>query len=79
MSGASGRGGAGSGCRTYAAELLRRQFMGSFAVSAGRVRVGAYTSHAEMQKSPPEGISVGLKDDNLFVWQVTIVGPAGTY
>jgi hypothetical protein len=33
---------------------------------------------AEMTKSPPEGISVGPKDDNLFVWEVLIVGPPGT-
>jgi ubiquitin-protein ligase len=31
-----------------------------------------------MTKSPPEGISVGPKDDNLFVWEVLIVGPPGT-
>ncbi len=29
-------------------------------------------------KSPPEGISVGPKDDNLFVWEVLMVGPPGT-
>ena len=33
---------------------------------------------AEMTKSPPEGISVGPKDDNLFVWEVLLVGPPGT-
>mmetsp|Transcript_44348 Transcript_44348/g.123361 ORF Transcript_44348/g.123361 Transcript_44348/m.123361 type:complete len:171 (-) Transcript_44348:243-755(-) len=32
----------------------------------------------EMSKSPPEGISVGLKDDNIFTWEVMIIGPAGT-
>jgi ubiquitin-conjugating enzyme E2 G1 len=32
----------------------------------------------EMVKSPPEGVSVGLKDDNLFEWEVLIVGPSGT-
>ena len=32
----------------------------------------------EMCKSPPEGISVGPKDDNLFVWEVLIVGSSGT-
>ena len=35
--------------------------------------------HAELQKSPPEGVSVGLKDDNLFTWEVIIVGPSGTF
>ena len=29
-------------------------------------------------KTPPEGISVGPKDDNLFVWEVLMVGPPGT-
>ena len=32
----------------------------------------------DMTKSPPEGVSVGLKDDDLFQWEVLIVGPAGT-
>ena len=32
----------------------------------------------ELTKSPPEGVSVGLKDDNLFHWTVMIVGPSGT-
>lgn len=31
-----------------------------------------------MVRSPPEGVSVGPKDDNLFVWEVMIVGPTGT-
>lgn len=31
-----------------------------------------------MTKSPPEGISVGPKDDNLFVWEILLVGPPGT-
>jgi len=32
----------------------------------------------ELTRSPPEGVSVGPKDDNLFVWEVLIVGPPGT-
>lgn len=32
----------------------------------------------ELTKSPPEGVSVGLKDDNLFQWEVLMVGPPGT-
>jgi ubiquitin-conjugating enzyme E2 G1 len=32
----------------------------------------------DLMKSPPEGISVGPKDDNLFVWEVLMVGPPGT-
>lgn len=34
---------------------------------------------ADMQKSPPEGVSVGLEDDNLFTWEVMVVGPPGTF
>ena len=45
--------------RSYASELLRRQFL-------------------EMTKGPPEGVSVGLHDDNLFDWEVMIIGPSGT-
>jgi hypothetical protein len=33
---------------------------------------------AEMTKAPPEGISVGLEGDNLFAWEVMMVGPPGT-
>ena len=33
---------------------------------------------AELTKSPPEGISVGPKDDNLFLWEILLVGPPGT-
>lgn len=32
----------------------------------------------ELTKNPPSGVSVGLKDDNLFHWTVMIVGPSGT-
>ena len=32
----------------------------------------------DMMKAPPEGISVGPKDDNLFLWEVLMVGPPGT-
>jgi hypothetical protein len=33
---------------------------------------------AELTKTPPEGISVGPKEDNLFVWELLMVGPPGT-
>lgn len=33
---------------------------------------------AELSRTPPEGISVGAKDDNLFLWEILIVGPPGT-
>ena len=32
----------------------------------------------DLMKAPPEGISVGPKDDNLFLWEVLMVGPPGT-
>lgn len=32
----------------------------------------------ELVRNPPEGISIGPKDDNLFLWEVMIVGQAGT-
>ena len=31
-----------------------------------------------MKKNPPEGISVGLKKENLFHWTVFMAGPPGT-
>lgn len=40
---------------------------------------GASSRRADMSKAPPEGISVGLKDDNLFTWEIMIVGPPSTY
>jgi ubiquitin-conjugating enzyme E2 G1 len=32
----------------------------------------------ELNKNPPEGVSVGLMDDNLFEWEILLVGPADT-
>ncbi|CAM9209970.1 unnamed protein product [Scytosiphon promiscuus] len=33
----------------------------------------------ELNKNPPEGVSVGLSDDdNMFMWELLIVGPADT-
>jgi ubiquitin-conjugating enzyme E2 G1 len=32
----------------------------------------------ELQKNPVEGFSAGLEDDNIFKWQVVIVGPPDT-
>ena len=32
-----------------------------------------------MAKNPPEGVSVGLgEDDNMFVWELMIIGPQDT-
>lgn len=34
---------------------------------------------SELNKNPPEGVSVGLSDDdNMFMWELLIVGPADT-
>lgn len=33
---------------------------------------------AELTKNPVEGFSAGLAEDNLFEWQVTIIGPPET-
>ena len=34
----------------------------------------------ELSRNPPEGISVGLgEDDNIFKWELMIVGPPDTF
>jgi hypothetical protein len=48
-------------------------------VSPHRQQLTSQCCHcAELTRSPPEGVSVGPKDDNLFIWEIMIVGPAGT-
>jgi ubiquitin-conjugating enzyme E2 G1 len=33
----------------------------------------------ELAKNPPEGVSVGLgEDDNMFVWELMLIGPQDT-
>ncbi|TFJ88032.1 hypothetical protein NSK_000386 [Nannochloropsis salina CCMP1776] len=32
----------------------------------------------ELNKNPPEGVSVGLVDDSVFEWELLLVGPADT-
>jgi ubiquitin-conjugating enzyme E2 G1 len=33
----------------------------------------------ELAKNPPEGVSVGLgEDDNMFVWELMLIGPQET-
>ncbi|CAM9853896.1 unnamed protein product, partial [Choristocarpus tenellus] len=33
----------------------------------------------ELNKNPPEGVSVGLADDaNIFLWEILLVGPPDT-
>lgn len=37
------------------------------------------TPPSELNKNPPEGVSVGLADDdNMFMWELLLVGPADT-
>ncbi len=36
--------------------------------------------HSELQKKPVEGFSAGLiDDDNIFEWEVMIIGPPDTF
>lgn len=61
---------------TYGAELLRRQFMGKL-IDIGRKLVTHSTS--ELARNPPDGVSVGLgEDENIFCWDLFIVGPPDT-
>ena len=48
---------------------------------AGVSVVAAQGVHAaaELTTNPPEGIHVGLKDEDLFHWTVMVIGPPGTY
>lgn len=32
----------------------------------------------DLARNPPDGVSVGLVDDNLFKWELMIIGPADT-
>ncbi|CAG9466075.1 unnamed protein product [Pedinophyceae sp. YPF-701] len=32
----------------------------------------------ELMKNPVDGFSAGLQDDNIFIWEVCIIGPPGT-
>lgn len=43
------------------------------------LRVHCQLTDAELQKKPDEGFSAGLVDDNnIFEWQVMIIGPPDT-
>ena len=34
----------------------------------------------ELSKNPPDGVSIGLgEDDNIFEWEVLMIGPADTF
>jgi len=32
----------------------------------------------DLSRNPPDGVSVGLSDDNIFVWELLIIGPPET-
>lgn len=32
----------------------------------------------ELSKNPPDGVSVGLVDDNIYKWEILLVGPPDT-
>lgn len=70
---------------SYAAELLRRQYMGKFFVRATDVmRFGdgdifSFFGCVDLARNPPDGVSVGLgEDENIFNWELLIVGPPDT-
>lgn len=72
---------------SYTTELLKRQLIGKRTASGCGLDIASACpfdavfldcSRAELTKAPPEGVSVGPKDDNLFCWEVMIVGPSGT-
>lgn len=70
---------ASAGPSPYTVELVRRQLVGELFGREVFVAEDESPLHcAEMTRSPPEGISVGAKDDNLFTWEVMLVGPPGT-
>ena len=70
----------------YAAELLRRQYRGMsicYMPAHGYFHLAdppsALLSPLELSRNPPDGISVGLgDDDNLFKWEMMIIGPPDT-
>lgn len=73
---------------TYAAELLRRQFMGNFISLFLMLMFGSnhfipywkiHVFRLDLARNPPDGVSVGLGDDgNIFHWELLIVGPPET-
>jgi ubiquitin-conjugating enzyme E2 G1 len=63
---------------SYGAELLRRQLHGLkfyllFVLSITKIRC------VDLARNPPDGVSVGLgEDENIFKWELMIVGPPDT-
>lgn len=62
-------------CNRVASKTVQR-----YGVEPSSAVIGTLTlSHeTEMHKNPPDGVSVGLKDDDMFTWEVMVVGPMGT-
>lgn len=69
---------------SYAAELLRRQFVGKKPSVFLLLIICKWNSFVvvhciDLARNPPDGVSVGLgDDDNIFVWEVLLVGPPDT-
>lgn len=56
--------------------ILRAPYLTIF---APRLPEPSINTPSELNKNPPEGVSVGLSDDdNMFMWELLIVGPADT-
>jgi hypothetical protein len=68
----------------YATELLRRQLNGQLAENQKHLPIAPLRwtydcSLTDLNRNPPEGVSVGLVDDsNIFNWELLIVGPPDT-
>ena len=80
--------------QTFGREVLKRQLMSASPAPRARrprerkprpidpasARHGRkFSGPTAMTKNPPEGISVGLADDDdMYTWEVMIIGPDGT-
>lgn len=43
------------------------------------LKTHTYRVFAELARNPPDGVSVGLgEDENIFVWDLMIIGPPDT-
>ncbi len=73
----------------YAKELLRRQLNGGRHATCVLCIEVAFMllclclinlfSSAELNRNPPDGVSVGLVDDsNIFLWELMVMGPPDT-
>ena len=74
----------------YGTELLKRQFIGECRASAPSCPLTVSLEfshsysiplprwHAELAKNPIDLVSVGLTDENIYDWEILIMGPDGT-